>query len=169
MLHEFITMTEAELARLPHDIYSESCRENARERYPDAGDLTDAIREEEQGHINFFKTFLAQECNRYYVLEVDGVWVCALRLTHMDGFYYLEALETAEAHRRKGYAVRLIREVIALLRERGAVKIRSCVAKHNTASLATHQACGFVIAQEHGVDYLDNTTSPHQYGMLYAE
>ena len=168
MLHEFITMTEAEMTRLTRDIYAESCRENAQERYPDES-LTEAIRKEEQGYINFFKTFFAQERNRYYILEGEGVWVCALRLTKLEDGYYLEALETPEAYRRKGLAVRLIQEVIALLRERGAVCIRSCVAKTNTASLATHKKCGFIIAQENGVDYLDHSTSPYTYGMLYTE
>lgn len=169
MLLEFTTMTDVEAMRMIQSIYTEGCRENAKERYPEAADLTTAIREEEQGFLEFVREFLSKEQNRYYILEEDREWVCALRLTHIDGFYYLEALETAENHRKKGCAVRLINEVIALLRERGKVELRSNVHKKNTPSLATHKKCGFVIAEENGVNYISGTRSEYVYGMLYTE
>ncbi len=169
MLLEFTTMSDTDAMHMIRLIYSEGCRENAQWRYPDATDLTDAIHEEEQGFLEFVREFLSKERNRYYILEENGEWVSALRLTHIEDFYYLEALETAESHRQKGYAVRLLQKVIALLRTRGKVEIRCNVHKKNIPSLATHKKCGFTVAEENGVNYISGTQSEYVYGMLYCE
>ena len=169
MLLEFAAMQDTDALRMIRTIYTEGCRENASERYPDATDLTDAIHEEEQGFLEFLQKFMPQERNRYYILEENGKWVSALRLTHFDDFYYLEALETAEGQRKKGYATKLLGEVIALLRTRGRVEIRCNVHKKNSPSLATHTKCGFSIAEENGINYISGTQSQYVYGMRYTE
>ncbi len=169
MLLEFTTMTDAQALHLIRSVYAEGCRENAQWRHPEATDLTGAIAEEEQFFLDFMHAFMPQERNRYYILEENGEWVSALRLTRIDDFYYMEALETAENHRKEGCAARLTNEVIALLRTRGAVEIRSNVDKDNAASLATHKKCGFVIAEENGINYITSSQSEHLYGMLYRE
>lgn len=169
MLLEFAAMTDAQALCMIQSIYTEGCRENAEERCCAATDLADAIREEERGFLEFVRKFLSEDRNRYYILEEDGEWVCALRLTQLEDFYYLEALETAENHRKKGCAVRLMNEVVALLRTRGKVELRSNVHKKNIPSLAVHKKCGFVIAEENGVNYIYGTQSEYVYGMLYSE
>lgn len=166
MLLEFCSMTEQEMYRMVHDIYMEGNVENARWRNPELEDLTEAIKAEEDSFVEFLKTFLEKDENRYYVLESEGEWVCALRLTKIRDFYYLEALETAEAHRKKGYAARLIREVVKLLKTRGKVILRDNVSKRNLPSLATHRKCGFVIEEENGRDYLSGEQSDRVYGMI---
>lgn len=165
MLIEFCSMTENEMYRMVHDIYKEGNVENARWRNPGLTDLTEAIKEEEMGFVAFLKSFLAKDENRYYILEIDGQWVSALRLTRIDDFYYLEALETAEEHRKQGYAALLIREVVELLKQRGQVVIRDNVSKRNLPSIATHKKCGFLIEEENGVDYLSGEQSDRVYGM----
>ncbi len=169
MLLEFNSMTAQEMHRMVQEIYTEGNRENAQWRNPGLEDLTEAIREEEGFFVEFLEKFMADERNRYYILEVDGQWVSALRLTKLDDFYYLEALETAEAHRQKGYASKLILDVISALKLQGSVTIRSSVDKENTQSLATHQKCGFVIDQENGINYLNGDRYENGYGMLYTD
>lgn len=169
MLLEFNSMTAQEMCRMVQEIYAEGNRENAQGRNPNLEDLTEAICEEEGFFVEFLEEFMANECNSYYVLEVDGQWVSALRLTKLDDFYYLEALETAEVHRRKGYGSKLICEVISALKQRGPVTIRSSVNKQNARSLATHKRCGFVIDEENGMDYLSGERNENNYGMLYTE
>lgn len=171
MLLEFTTMRDTDAMRMIQTIYTEGCRENAQEpeRHPDGITLAAAIAAEEQDFLKFVRKFLSEERNCYYILEENGEWVSALRLTHLDDFYYLEALETTENHRREGCAVRLLHEVAALLRTRGTVSIRSCVHKRNAPSLATHKKCGFIIAEENGTDYLDGSCSDRHYGMWYRE
>lgn len=137
----FNQMTEPEMYRMVHEIYSEVSMENTADK-----------------HSEF----------TYYVLDVDGQWVSALRLTKIDDFYYMEALETAPKYRRKGYAAVLIREVISYLNQFGPVKVRSCVNKKNAASLAAHRKCGFTIEKENGINYLCGEQYDHLYGMMYS-
>ncbi len=167
MLIEFGKMDEQEMHRMVREVYPEGCIENAREKYPEREDLTEAIREEEDYFVGFLKRFMENERNQYYVWEVDGKWVSALRLTKLAGFYYLEALETAPEHRRNGYAAKLIDEVLAMLKTHGGVTIRSNVNKSNEASLATHKKCGFRIELENGVNCLTGEERDYVYGMIY--
>lgn len=169
MLIEFNEMNENEVYRMVHEVYIEGSYENAKEKYPNLEDLSEAIREEEQCFMGFLKRFLEKEQNKYYVYEVDGAWVSALRLTKLDGFYYMEALETAPEYRQKGYAAKMIDEVISLLRGRGAVIIRSNVSKSNQPSLATHEKCGFRIERENGINCLTGEQRDYVYGMIYEE
>ena len=167
MLKEYKTMTPEEMYTLVHEIYIEGCTENARENYPNQTDLTDAIKKEETSFVAFLQDFFSSPNNTYYVLEENGIAVSAARLSKIEDFYYLEALETPPACRKLGYASRLLNEIIALLHQRGAVDIRDCVSKTNTASLATHKKCGFTIAEENGICYLSNTVSEKNYGMRF--
>ena len=95
------------------DVYGESNAENALDFYPD-DDPEEGIKKVEKGFLDFlWNEFFTSAGNVYYVLEVGGVWVSALRLNLIEnGFYYLEALETHPACRRKGFAVELIEAVM---------------------------------------------------------
>lgn len=164
----FDTMSVDEMYRMVHEIYAEGNRINAKWRNPELENLTEAIKEEETSFMNFLKAFMSTAQNSYYILEIGGQWVSALRLTRIEDFYYLEALETAEEHRKKGYAAKLILKVIALLKKQGQVIIRSNVAKTNPASLATHKKCGFTIEEGNGTNHLTGQQRDSVYGMLYV-
>ena len=87
------------------------------------------------------RDFFTQPGDLLAILEKESTPVCALRLeAYLDGLL-LEALETAPAHRRQGYASALIREVLASLPQGTAVYAH--VEKRNTPSLRTHLSCGF--------------------------
>lgn len=165
MLLKFEKMSKEDMYRMVHSVYIEASYENAKEKYPESEDLTEAMKQEEIYFVEkFLGKFMSKNKNSYYVLEENGVWVSALRLTKLDGYYFMEALETAPAYRKKGYAEKLISEVIMHLGE-GAV-IRSNVRKTNIASLAIHKKCGFVIEQENGINPLLDTKYDDKYGML---
>lgn len=53
MLKEYKSMTQEEMYTLVHEIYIEGCMENAREKYPDATDLTTAIQQEKDSFVCF--------------------------------------------------------------------------------------------------------------------
>ncbi|MBO4838666.1 MAG: GNAT family N-acetyltransferase [Lachnospiraceae bacterium] len=150
------------------DIYEEGIRENAAEFYPDEP-AEEAVRREEESFSAFLDEFFAKPGNTYWILEEDGAWVSALRLSRVEpGFYYLEALETRPDYRRKGCAARLIRAVTAELEKQGPVRICDCVSKRNTASVRTHERCGFRIVSGEGFDYLSGTVNDRTYGMEYV-
>lgn len=76
-----------------------------------------------------------------YAVWVEGnEYISALRLEPYKDGLLLEALETAPKHRRKGYAAKLMEEVLVEFSDQ---KIYSHVSKRNTASLAAHEKCGF--------------------------
>ena len=114
------------------------------------------------------KDFLAKPGNTYWILEEEGAWVSALRLSRIeDGFYYMEALETHPRYRRKGYGIKLLQGVIEALKEGGSFKICDCVWKRNTPSLAVHEKCGFGIVSERGMDYIHGEADENNYGLQY--
>ena len=156
-------MSKEDMYRMVHSVYSEASYEIAKEKYPEMQDLSEAIQEEEYYFVEkFLGKFMNKDENTYYVWEANGEWVSALRITKLDGFYFMEALETAPEHRKKGYASELIKALIQKFKETGHFVIRSNVRKINSASLATHKKCGFVIEEENG-------TNDCFYGMLYHE
>lgn len=151
------------------DLYSESNFENTDYFFPDMRDKKEAVRKVEEGFLGFLKDeFFSQSGSEYWVLESDGVWVSALRLSRIEkGLYYLEALETRPDCRRQGHAARLLDGVIDELKKAGPFRICDCISKRNTASIKTHEKCGFSIVSEAGYDYLLNESDDHDYGLEY--
>lgn len=151
------------------DIYSESNFENTDYFFPDMRDKKEAVRKVEEGFLGFLKDeFFSQSGSEYWVLESDGVWVSALRLSRIEkGLFYLEALETRPDCRRQGHAARLLDGVIDELKKAGPFRICDCISKRNTASIKTHEKCGFSIVSEAGYDYLLNESDDHDYGLEY--
>ena len=50
---------------------------------------------------------------------------------------------------------------------RNAIRVCDCVSKKNTASLKTHEKCGFKIVSDKGYDYLSNEESDRDYSLEY--
>ena len=151
------------------DIYSESNYENTDYFYPDEQDKAAAVRKVEEGFLDFLKnSFFEQAGASYRILEENGVWVSALRLCRIQtDLYFLEALETRPDQRGKGYASLLLSGVVESLKKEGPFRLCDCVSKKNTASLKTHEKCGFRIVSDEGYDYLLKEADNHDYGLEY--
>lgn len=150
------------------DVYLEGNIKNADYFYPEISDRVEALRKTEETFCIYLKTKFFNGKNIYYILELDGVWVSALRLYKINnGHYYLEALETAPDYRRKGYATDLLNAVIGDLKKHGKVKIYDCVRKKNTISLRVHEKCGFKIVSEDGYNYLQKYYDNYVFGLEY--
>ena len=151
------------------DIYSESNFENTDYFYPDEADKTIAVRKVEEGFMNFLKNdFFRNADASYWILDENGVWVSALRIIRIKAdLYYLEALETKPDQRGKGYASLLLSSVVETLKNDGPFRLCDCVSKKNTASLRTHEKCGFQVVSEAGYDHLHEETDDHDYGLEY--
>lgn len=166
MLLRLTELVDSDIPKLM-DIYAEGNRENAEYFYPELP-LTEGIAKEEQKFVTMLReTFFPKPENTLFVWEMEEQWVAALRLTRLDGFYYLEALETKPDQRKKGYGKALLEAVCKELTARGCVTIRDCVAKRNEASLRTHCSAGFVIDQDPGIVYPSGETDVRSYGMLF--
>lgn len=99
----------------------------------------------------FFPTFGAV----YAVWMEENEYISALRLEPYKDGLLLEALETAPKHRRKGYAVKLIRAVLAQMPDQ---RIYSHVSKRNIPSLAVHEKCGFRKISDSAI-YIDGSVN----------
>ena len=152
------------------DVYSESNYENTDYFFHGETDKDTAVRKVEAGFLDFLKNdFFNMTDAAYWILVTDGVWVSALRTCRVQkGLYYIEALETRPDQRRKGYGAALLSGVADSLREEGPFRLCSCVSKRNTASLRTHEKCGFRIVSEKGYDYLHDEADEHDFGMEYC-
>lgn len=85
------------------------------------------------------------------VWEESGKYVSALRLEPYKDGLLLEALETAPMERKKGYAAALIHGVQGHLAAQRSVKLYSHVNQRNTASIKTHEKCGFKVISDHAM------------------
>ena len=151
------------------DIYAESNFENTEYFYPDETDKKVALNKVESGFLDFLKEeFFKQTKATYWVLEKDGMWVCALRTCEIQpGLYYLEALETNPGCRQNGYGSFLLSGVLEIMKADGSFRLCDCVSKRNTASLKTHDKCGFQIVSEEGYDYLHDEADKHDFGLEF--
>ncbi|MCR5308572.1 MAG: GNAT family N-acetyltransferase [Bacilli bacterium] len=151
------------------DIYSESNFENTDYFFPDEKDKSKAVKQVEDGFLNFLKIeFFKKDDAIYWVLEENGDWKCALRTCKVEeNIYYLEALETAPCQRKRGYGSKLLSLVVEEFKKMGSFKLCDCVSKNNRASLAVHQKCGFQIVGDNGYDYLRKETNEYDYALEY--
>ena len=71
------------------EIYSESNYDNTDYFYPEDSDKEAAVRKVEAGFLDFLNNdFFNKNDATYWVLEIDGVWVSALRTCKIqDGIY----------------------------------------------------------------------------------
>ena len=152
------------------EIYSESNYENTDYFYPEESDKAAAVRKVESGFLDFLKNdFFKKTDATYWVLEIDGVWVSALRTCKIqEGLYYMEALETRPDYRRKGYGAELLSSAADSLKKNGSFRLCSCVSKKNIASLRTHEKCGFQIVSEEGYDYLNGEADDRDFSLEYC-
>lgn len=171
-LLEFYTLESIDFPKLM-DVYRESNEDNLSFFYPEETDLDKGRRLVEQKFYDYLKTdFYNKQGNRYYALEDNGEWLSAIRLFPVEGkdnTFFAEALETAPAHRRKGYARKLMELLFEKLRKEGSFEITDTVNKSNEASLQFHLNCGFEKYKDPACCILNGKVDEKAYTMRYVE
>ena len=162
MLVVMKSMHELQFSQLM-GVYEESNRENGEEFYPELPEGQQLLRAEQDFHQYLRECFFRTEGAMYAVWMEQGDYVSALRLEPYQDGLLLEALETAPNHRRKGYAAALIRAVLELPE---ISKVYAHVHKKNTASLRTHESCGFRRILEHAA-YIDGSVRTNSCTYCY--
>lgn len=137
------------------EIYVEGNRENGAERYPEEPEMRQLALAEADFRQYLAEVFFRQKGAFYVIWEEDGQYVSALRLEPYRDGLLLEALETRQDQRRKGYASTLIQAVQHLPE---VERIYSHVSKRNAPSQATHKKCGFRVMADHAV-YIDGSVN----------
>lgn len=144
-------------------VYAEGNRENGQLWYPELSPQEQLL-QVEQGFYEFLREeFFRSADERYWILEEQGIYLSALRLCPFRDGLLVEALETAEEYRGRGFAYSLVREV---LMQNPGRKIYSHIGKRNTASLRLHEKCGFRRISDSAV-YLDGSVTDRSFTYLY--
>lgn len=136
-------------------VYEEGNREKARENWPELPPDF-ALQLAEQEFYQYLREVFFQTPDAVYgIWEEQGIYISAMRLEPYRDGLLLEALETAPAQRRKGFAEQLL---CSVLEEKKHVKIYSHVHKSNLPSLKLHEKWGFRRIQEMAV-YIDGSVN----------
>lgn len=146
------------------ELYRESNIQRAREiRWCDKpSDRLDIVEDE---FLEYLRTdFFASQGAFYAVWQERDLYVSALRVEPFDDGVLVEAVETHPQYRRKGFAKRLIKEVLAMVDKK--YPVYSHVHKNNTASVGLHISCGFQYYLPHA-KYIDGTITSNAYTMKY--
>lgn len=149
-------------------IYIEANRENGSELYSEESASMQLALAEQDFYAYLHDVFFKIPGAVYAVCEEAGLYVSALRLEPYEDGLLLEALETRPDMRRKGYAKKLICEVLRTLPEGKNVPVYSHVHKKNVPSIRTHESCGFRKIKDYAV-YVDGTVSSWTVTMCYKQ
>lgn len=144
------------------EVYEESNCQNGKLMNPELPENQQIFNAEQAFYQYLQEGFFSIPGAVYAIWEEDGRYVSALRLEPYEDGLLLEALETAPAYRRQGYATRLIREVQRVFPQ----KIYSHVSKSNAASLAVHEKCGFCRVLEYA-RYIDGSVARNAVTLCY--
>lgn len=143
-------------------VYEEGNRENGEDFWPDRTDEQQMMQAEQAFYQYLTEGFFSTPGAVYALWQEQGAYVSALRLEPYEDGLLLEALETAPAQRRKGYAEKLIRAVQANFPQ----KIYSHVSKRNAPSLAIHEKCGFRQVLDYA-KYIDGSVARNAVTLCY--
>lgn len=157
MLIQARKIRDINFPKLMH-VYSESNMENGQNEWPDlpAGFAQEMA---EQSFYQYLKeVFFPTDGAFYAVWEEDGRYVSALRMEPYRDGLLLEGLETAPEARKQGYASGLVRNILALLAQKGTVTVYSHVHKKNLPSRMLHEKCGFQVISDHAA-YIDGSVN----------
>ena len=146
-------------------VYEEGNLENGREFYPGLSQNQQILRAEQDFYQYLRECFFKTDGALYAVWVEKGKYVSALRLEPYRDGLLLEALETAPEYRQKGYAKQLIAAVLALP---VVDKVYSHVHKKNTASMRTHESCGFRKVLDYAAN-IDGSVSSNSYTLCYTK
>lgn len=144
------------------EVYEEGNLENGSELYPNLSAGEQLLRAEQDFYQYLNEIFFATPGAVYLIYTQQQRYCAALRLEPYKDGLLLEALETAPALRRKGYAAALLREMKVVLTQQGGGSVYSHVSKRNEASLRAHLGAGFEKVVDYAV-YADGSVLHNLY------
>lgn len=147
------------------EVYIEGNLENGQHAFPDEPEGRQIALAEQDFYDYLKQVFFKTDSAQYYIWEEGGHYVSALRMEPYRDGLLLEALETAPQHRRNGHAAKLLTAAMKLT---GGEKVYSHVNKRSTASLRTHEKCGFEKILDYAV-YADGSVNDRCYTLRYCK
>lgn len=142
------------------EVYREGNLENGATQYPHCGEGEQLLYAEQDFYRYLTEVFFPTPGAVYLIWTEEGTYCSALRLEPWRDGLLLEALETAPALRRRGYAAALLREMKRFVAESGGGAVYSHVDQQNLPSLKSHYGAGFKKELDYAV-YADGSVLPH--------
>lgn len=123
-------------------VYEGSNRENALSCIN--GQFSNLRYLESQNDFYDYLSYFLRDQNSFIAIWADNDQYCsAVRVEpYLDGVLF-SGLETAPSERRKGYAMRLVQELIGYLKSRDVHRIYSHIKRDNANSISVHKHFGF--------------------------
>ena len=140
-----ITQVEKDSLEQLFSVYEESMKD-LQSRYASLEDM-------KASYADFLNEFLSIP-NQYVLVEAaEGQWVSGLRAIETEsGCWFLEAVETKPAERRKGHGQSLLLHTLDFLKARGMREAFCQIAKNNIKSQRLHRSCGFIPTDAPSID-----------------
>ena len=123
-------------------VYEESNKENAK-RDGHSGLSNISFLEAEMDFYDYMSYFLQDQNSFLAIWAENDQYLSAVRIEPYSDGVLLSGLETILAERRKGYAGRLLQELMIYLKGRDVHKVYSHIKRSNTGSISVHMRCGF--------------------------
>ena len=149
MLKIITSMKDLDFGQLKR-VYQESICSDGKLNHHDLSENIGVL-QAEHDFYGYLKLFFRQGGSMCAVWAPEGVYQAVLRLEPYADGLLLSGLETAPGSRRRGFANALIKAVVDKLGKNGEILLYSHVDKHNWASLAVHNSCGFDRIKEYAV------------------
>ena len=145
------------------EVYREGNLENGQERWPDEPEARQIALAEQDFYNYLQQVFFKTDGAYYLVLEEKGKYISALRMEPYRDGLLLAALETNPQMRKRGFAEKLVKAALEYVGEKC---VYSHVSKTNTASLRTHEKCGFEKILDYAV-YVDGSVNDRCFTFRY--
>ena len=127
------------------DLYAQDLLDAANKSYGDLP-VNEGLFNAEQDFYAFLRDVFFQTPGAFFALWLeDGIYCAGLRMEPWQDGMLLCGIITREDRRRKGYAHRLVKQILEQVESR---PVYSHVEKGNLASIALHEKCGFTLAGE---------------------
>lgn len=147
-------------------VYSESLMLSASNGYPYLDSHEGYLNAQQDFYQYLREVFFCTDGAYYAIYEHDGAYVSALRVEPYRDGVLIAAVETAPEQRKRGFARKLIEEVLTYVRSRDISRIYAHVLKNNVPSLALHKTCGFSRIAENAA-YIDGAVSDRACTFCY--
>lgn len=147
------------------ETYQEGNLENGQERWPDEPAGRQLALAETDFYNFLQQVFFKTDGAVYLIWEEKGTYISALRLEPYRDGLLLAALETHPQMRKQGFAEKLVKAALEYV---GETVVYSHVSRNNTASLRTHEKCGFEKALDYAV-YADGSVNNRCFTLRYRK
>lgn len=147
-------------------VYCDENQKKGSKLYPEESTVSQLMRVE-NALLSYLREDFFRQPDAFYALLDDGDGYCAAaRLEPFKDGMLLEGVATLPDQRRRGYATKLLLDILIYLRTTQYTRVYAHVLKNNIPSLKLHEKCGFCVISDCAT-LLDGTISNQYHTLRY--